>query len=248
MIQDKYVWLTWASSFFVPWLILLLLYPRHRKRIVSASTLTAPFGLTEPLFVPRYWNPPSLFDLAQHTGFDIESLIFSFAIGGVGAALYDIVTRQTPVRMSPNAPSGHHHRYHKLALLTPVVAFPGLYLLPWNPIYPAIAAMFLGAIATAACRPDLTANTVVGGALFAVYYVFFMLGLEWSAPGYIGRVWNLGNLTGLLIHGIPLEEILFGFAFGMYWSGIYEHLAWRRSVRKAVWTARGGAPKPRMRP
>jgi hypothetical protein len=81
MIQDKYIWLTWASSFLIPWLILLLLYPRHREFIVPASALTAPFGLTEPLFVPRCWDPPSLFDLAQRTGFDIESLIFSFARG-----------------------------------------------------------------------------------------------------------------------------------------------------------------------
>jgi len=50
------------------------------------------FGLTEPIFVPRYWNPPSIFDLAQKTGFDVESLIFCFAIGGVGAALYDLLT------------------------------------------------------------------------------------------------------------------------------------------------------------
>jgi hypothetical protein len=48
-----------------------------------------PFGLTEPLFVPRYWDPPSLFNLAATTGFDIESLIFCFAIGGIGAVLYD---------------------------------------------------------------------------------------------------------------------------------------------------------------
>lgn len=231
MIQDKYVWLTWASSFLIPWMILLLLYPAHRKIIVWASALTALFGLTEPLFVPRYWDPPSLFDLAQRTGFDIESLIFSFAIGGVGAALYDIVTRRRPARMTSHAAADHRHRFHGLALLTPVIAFPLLNLLPWNPIYPAIAGMLLGAIATAACRPDLTANTAIGGMLFAVYYVLFMLALEWSAPGYIGRVWNLDDLTGFLVRGIPLEEILFGFAFGMYWSGIYEHLAWRRSVR-----------------
>ncbi len=91
--------------------------------------------------------------------------------------------------------------------------------------------MFLGAIATGAYRPDLTANTIIGGGLFAIYYVFFMVALEWSAPGYIGRVWYLGDLSGLLIHGVPLDEPLFGFAFGMYWSRVYEHLAWRRSGR-----------------
>lgn len=46
------------------------------------ACFTTPFGLTEPLFVPNYWSPPSLFDLARSTGFDIESFIFSFGIGG----------------------------------------------------------------------------------------------------------------------------------------------------------------------
>ena len=49
-----------------------------------------PLGLSEPLFVPGYWNPPSLFNLAQKTGFDIESILFSFAIGGIGSVLYRI--------------------------------------------------------------------------------------------------------------------------------------------------------------
>lgn len=29
-----------------------------------------------------------------------------------------------------------------------------------------------------------------------------------------------------VIAGIPLEEFAFRFAFGMYWSGLYEHLLW----------------------
>jgi len=31
-------------------------------------------------------------------------------------------------------------------------------------------------------------------------------------------------------HAAPLEELLFGFAFGMYWASVYEHLTWRTSV------------------
>ena len=57
--------------------------PSLRLPMLWASVLTAPFGLTELAFVPKYWNPPSLFDLAHRTGFDIESLIFCFAIGGI---------------------------------------------------------------------------------------------------------------------------------------------------------------------
>jgi len=57
-----------------------------------------------------------------------------------------------------------------------------------------------------------------------------MLGLKWFAPGYIEQVWNLQALSGVLFGGIPLEELLFGTAFGLYWSGVYEHFAWTESV------------------
>ncbi len=226
MASDRYVWLLWSTAFLVPWLILFFAFPRHRRVMLWASVLTTPFGLTEPLFVPRYWHPPSLFDLAHRTSFDLESLIFCFGIGGVGAVLYNIVTHRELVPVPMRERHRPHHRYHGALLALPVAAFPVLCLLPWNPIYAAIAAMTMGAAATAVCRPDLKFKTLVGGVLFAAYYAIFMLLLETSAPGYIERVWNLPALTGILILGIPLEELLFGFAFGTYWSGIYEHLTW----------------------
>lgn len=88
MVTEQYVWLAWSGAFLLPWAVVYAISPGHRRAMIWASLFTAPFGLTEPLFVPGYWNPPSLFDLAQRTGFDIESLIFCFAIGGVGAVLY----------------------------------------------------------------------------------------------------------------------------------------------------------------
>jgi len=124
-----YVWLVWSSAFLLPWVLLYALFPQHRVPMWWASVFMAPFGLTEPMFVPEYWSPPSLFELAQRTGFDIESIIFSFAIGGV---------------------------------------------------------------------------------LFLALYSIFLLGLKWSAPGYIEQVWNLKALSGIVIYGLPIEELMFG--------------------------------------
>lgn len=200
----------------------------HRRTMWWASVFTAPFGLTEPLFVPEYWSPPSLFDLALRTGFDIESLIFCFGIGGVGAVLYNLVTGAVPRSVPMRERRSRHHRYHRAALLAPAMIFPLLYFfLPWNPIYPAILAMTGGAIATFLCRPDLLRKTWIGGILFLLYYGFLLAGLEWSAPGYIERVWNLDVLSRIVVFHLPLEEILFALAFGMYWSGVYEHFMWQ---------------------
>lgn len=223
-----YVWLIWSSAFLLPWVLLYLLFPRHRSAMWWASVLMAPFGFTEPLFVPEYWNPPSLFELGQRTGFDIESVIFSFAIGGIGAVLYNIITRKRPEALRPE--EHHRRRWHRWALATPFALFPILYFLPWNVIHAGIAAMTAGAIAVVLCRPDLKANTLVGGGLFLALYTIFLLGLKWSAPGYIEQVWNLKALSGILIYGLPLEELLFGFAFGLFWTGIYEHFTSKRSV------------------
>jgi len=36
------------------------------------------------------------------------------------------------------------------------------------------------------------------------------------------------EISGVQFFGLPVEELLFAFAFGMYWSGVYEHFTWRR--------------------
>lgn len=228
MSSDQYVWLAWSGAFLLPWTIVHAAFPAHRRTMRRASLFTMPFGLTEPLFVPEYWNPPSLFDLAQRTGFDIESLIFSFAIGGIGAVLYNVFTGKTTAALSHHERHAPHHRYHRYALAAPFAAFPILYFLPWNPIYPGIVAMAVGAVATMLCRPDLVNKSWIGGVLFLLYYVVFLAGLEWSAPGYIERVWNLEALSGVMLLRMPIEELLFAFTFGTYWSSVYEHFTWSR--------------------
>jgi hypothetical protein len=193
-----------------------------------ASTLTAPFGLTQFLFVPAYWNPPTLFDLAHRTGLDIESLIFCFAIGGLGVAGYRILAPASQHALAPQARNSHLHRWHRAALVSPFFIFGVLLMLPWNPIYPGIAALFVGALATGLCRPDLCRNTLIGGVLFLALYTVFLLGLKLLWPGHIEAVWNLGDLIAWRPVGLPLEELLFGLGFGMYWSSVYEHVRWRQ--------------------
>jgi hypothetical protein len=228
MIPLQYVWLAWASAFLIPWAVVFYVCPHHRQTMWKVSLATAPFGLTEPLFVPEYWNPPTLFDLAQRTGFDLESLIFSFGIGGVSSVLYSVLTHRNDIPVLETEKRQPLHRHHYKALASPFIAFLLLYFLPRNPIYASIAAMVVGAIATILCRPDLKTKTWVGGVLFLAYYFVFFLVLEASSPGYVQQVWNLPDISGILLLGIPLEELLFAFAFGIYWSGVYEHLMWRK--------------------
>jgi hypothetical protein len=186
----RYVWLIWASAFMLPWAILYAVAPWVRRVMIQASVATAAFGLTEPFFVPRYWNPPTLFDLAQRTGFDIESLIFCFAIGGIGAGSYRALAALPETVMDQAERRSGRHRWHLAMLASP---FP----------------------------------------VFFVLYLVFLLGLRWYWPGYIEAVWNLKEMLAWRPLGLPVEELLFGFGFGLYWSCVYEHVRWR-SWRKSA--------------
>lgn len=113
-------------------------------------------------------------------------------------------------------------------MILPRDGFLALYFLPWNPIYPGIVSMVVGAPAAIYCRPDLKTKTWVGGVLFVLCYIVLLQGLRWLSPGYIERVWRLDALLGIQVFDMPIEELLFAAGFGMYWSGVYEHLTWRR--------------------
>ena len=228
----SYVWIIWSLIILGVWCIIYMAKPDYRRVMLKMSLITMPFGLTEPLFVPEYWYPPSLFNLAEKTGFDIESLIFSFAIGGIGAVLYRLVQRRSLIEIPVSERKHTQHRLHRYMLLVPVLVFILLaFFTPLNHIYCGIIAMFTGALATLYCRPDLKGKIWIGGLLFTLLYFIYFGSILPFYPDYVELYWNLDALSHILILGIPLEELLFAFSFGMLWSSLYEHLYWQRLVK-----------------
>lgn len=223
-----YAYLIISAFLFVIWIILYLTRPASRKKMFLVSLLTAPLGLTEPLFVPSYWLPFTLFDLARKTRFDLESLLFSFAVGGIAAILYEAFWGQHRRRISIHDQHQKRHRIHRLALISPILSFFLLYFFtPINPIYSSILAMLVGAVATWYCRPDLVKAMLTAGVVFLVlYFVVFWVGFVWLFPGYVEAVWNLPAVSGILIAGVPIEELLFATTLGAMWSSVYEHFTW----------------------
>ena len=61
-----------------------------------------------------------------------------------------------------------------------------------------------------------------------MYFISFF-SLNMAFLGYTEAVWNLSALSGVLIIGVPLEELLWAFTFGLYWSSVYEHFGWYRA-------------------
>jgi len=227
-------WFLFSLLFLLLWAVIFLLKSSLRKEMLWGSILTAPFGLTEPLFVPEYWNPPSLFNLAAKTGFDIESIIFCFSIGGIGVILYEFFFKVKHKKISKHEKHNRKHKFHLFVLISPIIAFLILSLIKLNPIYSASIAMFIGGITTLYCRADLKKKIVVGGLLFLGLYFLFFLIFNITYPEIVLEIWNLKAISGILILRIPLEELMFAFTFGMLWSSYYEHINWYKLERKTL--------------
>jgi hypothetical protein len=225
-------WLLWSLILVGIWVVIYFLIKSRelRKQVIIISLLTSLPGLTEPIFVPAYWLPPSLFDLAANTGFDIESLIFSFGIGGLGFILYMLVfpiEKELPVPINDRL--AKRHKYHALMLSMAPMVFIMLYFgTKLNPIYISVIALMIGGIATWYCRPDLKKKMFVSAFLFLGLYFVYFLTLIAMFPGYVQQVWNLNAISGTLIVGIPIEELMFAFSFGFFWSTVYEHFTWKK--------------------
>jgi len=220
-------WMVFSMIFLLIWIIFFVFAKKSRKEMFLTSILTAPFGLTEILFVPEYWNPPSLFNLAAKTRFDIESIIWCFAVGGIAAILFESIFKVRHIKMKDKERHKTRHKWHLFTLILPIPVFLILFFTTsLNPIYTSSISMLAGAIGSLYCRPDLKRKILFGGLLFLVLYfiAFFLLVLFY--PGIVESVWNLNAISGILVLGVPLEELIFAFTFGMMWSSVYEHIRW----------------------
>jgi len=224
-----YAYLIFSLLLLAVWLIIFAMAAADsRREILRVSFWTMWLALTEPFFVPAYWSPPTLFDLARRSGFDLESFIFCFAVGGIAVVLYEALLPAPHVKILKGEHQRSRHRFHFGVVMSAPIVF--LLLLPTalNPIYAAMIALVVGFFATWYCRPDLVNKMIVSGILFTfVYFLTFLL-LNISFPGYVQAVWNLSALSGILIFGVPLEELLWAGSFGLYWSSVYEHFGWYR--------------------
>ena len=234
MMSEQLAYFIGSIFLFLIWFLiwLRLTSKESRNEMVKVSLATSLLGLTEPIFVPEYWNPPTLFNLAQKIGFDIESFIFAFAVGGIAVSVYEAFNKVDHKKLTAHEIYHPRHKFHLLALLSSPASFIFLYTLTsLNPIYSTILSLLIGALATFYCRPDLIRKMIASGIIFLIIYFLFFDIFNILFLGYIKDIWNLQALSGILLLGIPFEELAFAASLGTMWSSVYEHVLWLK-IRK----------------
>ena len=201
------------------------------------SVLALPLGLSEPSFVPTYWSPPTLFSSIRTLGFDLESLMFSFSLGGIAVALWTRWDRSTRADVT----LGHGWLLRTLpALATPMALYLVLVGL-WDasPLWSAVVCMLLGFLIASVGDAGTLLPALAAATIFGAWYWLSESLVGYMSPAFLASIFNPNAMTGLRLGHVPVEEIAFSIAFGLYWPALY-----RRALVEGSLTA---SPPPACR-
>jgi hypothetical protein len=214
------------------------------------SLVCALLGFTEPLFVPEYWDPPSIL---AYRDWDFESFVFCFAIGGISAvapewrlfrSAFQAIDRAiwrvvrwllTPFRRltGTDTPSTDEvvltreelRRENALLIAVFLGSFGFTAHTGLNVIYNAALASAAMGVYVSWRRPRLRWQVWSGALMFMAIYTLVLLVVGRLYPDFYTKHWNLRELSGIWLLDAPLEEYLFAATLGAFWAPLYE--AWR---------------------
>lgn len=180
------------------------------------SSIAAMFTMGfEFLFIPAYWNPRTLFDLAP---FEIEGFILMFFVGGIASVLYDELFRKREVKDFKR-----HYLHYAILLLMPASLLVTMVLFDFNVAYHFSIAMFAGAVGISIIRRDLLRESFLGGLAFVFVYFLVIKTVFLLFPTGL-QYWNIASLSHIFVLGIPIEELLLAFTFGALWAPLYDDI------------------------
>lgn len=215
-----YSYLVGVLIFWVAWIVCSILGKTYRSQIRWGTLIAAPMALTSLLFVPQYWTPPSLFDLDKRIRVGIEDFLWAAAVGGIASVVGEIFLRE---RLGAIRRSRHMRHYAPFVLV--LVVFVALHFgFHWKTMNTTIVSFAVGVLALGYFRGDLVPLMLTSAVSFAILYFVLFLGVLVLYPQFVQRYYNLPNLLGIYVLGVPIEELLFAATGGAIWSVAYEYV------------------------
>lgn len=218
MLPYRYTYLFGSLVFFIPWLILFIHRPDLRKQIISMSLITAIVGILAEYFLwtKDWWHPQTITD----TIIGPEDFLLGLSNGGIAAVLYEELFRKrlyTRVR--------HPQRIYLIYILL-FVSLISMFLyfgLKTSSFVITTAGILLTALILLILRRDLLISSCINGFLMVLIVIPVFLVCELVSPGVIRQMWLFSHLTGIVISGAPLEDLVFYFLVGMVSGPLYEY-------------------------
>ena len=214
-----YAYLVGNMIFAVIWLILFLVRKDLRREMIILSLVGGAIFPAALIYLPDYWYPEHIVG-----GFmlGIEDFLFAFLIAGIGAVLYEVIFGKVHALCECRKRDPRE----LLPIITVAIAtLLGLtFIFKLNSIYSSYVAFIIIFGYIAYFRRDLFWQGIISGFSVGLLMLIFYQIWIWIYPGIIESWWKLQNISGILILGTPLEEIIWGFTWGLVGGTVYEFI------------------------
>lgn len=164
-----------------------------------------------------WWRPATI----TGTAVGVEDFLSGFATGGIMTFAYEVIFRKKLYRARSSRKNGPSHitLLLLLALLTSWLFWGVGFTTFWS----SFIAMAIVAGIIFFFRKDLIWAGLANGALMALISIPVYLITIGLSPGWIEKTYLLEKLSGILVIGIPIEELVFWFMAGLLFGPFYEY-------------------------
>lgn len=215
-----------SLALFAVWAVVLFLSKRtrHEQIVMSVIGLVLAPGAMAVASID-YRNAPA-------TGIvGIEDLLFAFCVFGIASVIYQFALgkhtkKLRGARILLSHPATHWLAHLVIALgIWAVVALSLTAVLGLSSIQAVIVGGLLVGTYVIADRKDLLFDALLSGIfvavlVFAAEQLFFVRLFPEAAAQY----WQDGNLSGIVLAGVPFEEILWAGVVGFAIGPLYEYM------------------------
>lgn len=181
--------------------------------------------ISELLYFQDYWRPASI--LSANFGsvnLLFEDFIFSFAIAGIGVIIFNIIFKKLKYELLRSVNGAL--LFFLQVVIVGTVSYVLFLFFGINSIFATSFGFLSSAILTLILRKDLILNSIMSGILMASLMFISYLPLFYlviNTDDLFRQGWLIyGSPLDIRIFHVPLTEIIWGFAFGMFIGPLYE--------------------------
>ncbi len=204
-------------------LIAVGLCPARRVAMLWSGIFATFWALGGFIIQGDYWRPRRI--VGSFTG--LEDMLFAF---GTGVFTWLFATAVLRGRIAIRLALPTVVRWLIISNLLGISLFI-LFRLSGIPLMASIScSMTVVGVLLVSLRPQFWTMSLLGGFAFPVIYMVLASWVFSIWPNLISQ-WNIANLSGVLLLGVPVEELEWAFGFGIMWPLLMAYVLDARLIR-----------------
>jgi hypothetical protein len=214
-----YMYLVGASLFMLAWMILYVAAARARHAMLCASLGLAHLGpLLQNWYLTDYWHPEYVWSTRiAGAVVGLEDYLFGFGITGLAAGLFQVRSRGRSGAWSVQPLRRTWVRLQVVGGLFVLFLFLLTGLLGINSVHATLIACAAGSIwMFGKAAHWLPSALFAGCGMTLLLWIFYELVLLPLYPNLFDEWWRPSALTGLKLGRVPIEELAWAFAMGVF--------------------------------